>query len=446
MTSEQTLMVHAFLPGATQSVPAGKLQMQEEGIALRASRFVYGLKYLKRNGALEIDPVGLGMLQGQRVAGQALFAQESALFGGIRDAAPDAWGRRVIEAKKRAPANALPESVYLLEAGPNRTGALDITPDGESARALGASTDIKSLGYLFEAAERIENGLPLPANLHGIFDAGSSMGGMRPKATVLIEDGSHWLAKFSSRSDRGFCYPAIEHAALRLAHAAGLDVPETRLEEIGTGHFAMLIKRFDRVGAGETTGRRHFVSALTLMNIHEMASIESSYADLADVMRRHLAAASLADDLKELYRRMVFNILVNNDDDHLRNHGFILMESPEQTPVRGAQEPQHAVNLEWRISPLYDVVPRPVHSHHRRLHLGVGAFGKEATLVNALSWCERFGLNRGDAIAEIDRIWRVVREWRNHFEEHGVAGNDIDAVSSAFLHARDLGGDESGIC
>ena len=98
------------------------------------------------------------MLKGQRVAGQELFAQESALFGGIRDAAPDARGRRVIEAKRRVPANSLPESVYLLDAGPNRTGALDITPDGEPARSLDVSADIKSLGYLFEAADRIENG------------------------------------------------------------------------------------------------------------------------------------------------------------------------------------------------------------------------------------------------------------------------------------------------
>lgn len=445
MISEKALMVHAFLPGATEPVPAGKLHLQEEGVDLLTSRFVYGLKYLKRKGAIEIDPVGLGMLQGQSVAGQVLFAQESTLFGGIRDAAPDAWGRRVIEAKKRVPANALPESVYLLEAGPNRTGALDITADGEPARDLESSADIKSLGYLFDAAERIENGAPLPTNLHGIFDAGSSMGGMRPKATVVVEDGSHWLAKFSSRTDRGFCYPAIEHATLRLADAAGLRVPDTRLEEIGPGRFAMLIKRFDRVGQGVNTGRRHFVSALTLMNIHEMASVESSYAELADAMRRHLGAANLADDLKELFCRMVFNILVNNDDDHLRNHGFVLMESPEQPAERGAQEPQEKVALAWRISPLYDVVPRPVHSHYRRLHLGIGAFGKEATLMNALSWCERFGLNRTDAIAEIDRIWRVVREWRNYFDASGVTDTDINAVSSAFLHVRDLGGKEVGI-
>ncbi|HHR6078209.1 TPA: type II toxin-antitoxin system HipA family toxin [Providencia alcalifaciens] len=445
MISNKNLMVHAFLPCTIESVPAGKLHIQEEGFELLSSSFVYGLKYLQRNGAIEIDPIGLGMLQGQLVAGQKLFAHESTLFGGIRDAAPDAWGRRVIEAKKRVPANSLPESVYLLEAGSNRTGALDITLEGSSARELRTSPDIKSLGYLFDAAERIENGAPLPANLHGIFDAGSSMGGMRPKATVIVEDGTHWLAKFASNTDRGFCYPAIEHATLRLAHAAGLNVPETRLEEVGSGNFAMLIKRFDRVGAGDTTGRRHFISALTLMNIHEMSSIDSSYAALADAMRHYLDANHLRDDLKELYRRMIFNIFVNNDDDHLRNHGFVLTEYPEQIPTVERKTLNHPVILQWRLSPLYDVVPRPSHSQYRRLHLGVGELGKEATLNNALSWCERFGLNRNQAIDEINKIWLVVREWRNYFEDYGITGADIDAVELAFLHARYLGGKELGI-
>lgn len=445
MISEKNLMVHAFLPGATESVPAGKLLMQEEGLNIRSSRFVYGLRYLKRNAAIELDPVGLGMMHGQNVAKQELFAQEATLFGGIRDAAPDAWGRRVIEAKMRVPANSLPESAYLIEAGPNRTGALDITTDGQPARILNKSVDIKRLDYLQDTADRIEEGVPLPDNLHDIFDAGSSMGGMRPKATLIVEDGSHWLAKFSSKTDRGFCVPMVENATLRMAHTAGLHVPATRLEEIGSGRFAMLIKRFDRTGNGEATSRRHFISALTLMNIHEMGSIESSYAGLADAMRRYLDANFLAEDLKELFRRMVFNILVNNDDDHLRNHGFVLIESPTLSPIKGSQEPEQKVSMAWRLSPLYDVVPRPTHSYERRLHLDVGAKGKEASLTNALSWSERFGLNHQDAIAEINAIWRVAREWRNHFEEHGVDGHDIDAISSAFLHARDLGGKNIGI-
>lgn len=445
MISETDLMVHAFLSGATESVPAGKLHLQEDGTEIQTSSFVYGLRYLKRNGAIEIDPIGLGMMRGQHVEKQQLFAQEATLFGGVRDAAPDAWGRRVIEAKRKVPANSLPESTYLLEAGANRTGALDITLDGQPARSLDTSIDIKQLVYLQDAAERIEAGTPLPANLHAIFDAGSSMGGMRPKATLIVEDGSHWLAKFTSQTDRGFCVPAVEQATLRLASAAGLHVPETRLEEMGTGRFAMLIKRFDRVGQGASTGRRHFISALTLMNIHEMESIESSYAALADAMRLNLDASFLIEDLKELYRRMVFNILVNNDDDHLRNHGFVMMEYPRQTPKQGIQEPNEKISLAWRLSPLYDVVPRPVHSHSRRLHLDVGENGKEATLTNAVSWSERFGLSHAEAVDEIKAIWLVVREWRNHFEEYGVTGRDIDAVSPAFLHARQLGGANIGI-
>ncbi|WP_443192296.1 type II toxin-antitoxin system HipA family toxin [Pseudomonas indica] len=446
MTSERELMVHAYLPGATVAVPAGLLTLTESDTQVVAARFGYGLRYLKRPGAIEIDPVDLGFLNGQEVAGRELFPEGAALFGGIRDAAPDAWGRRVIEARHRAPANGLPESVYLREAGGNRVGALDITERGEEPKGLAQAVDVRRLHYLQEAVERIESGVPVPANLHAFFETGSSMGGMRPKATLLDADGSHWLAKFSSVTDRGFNVPAVERATLELARAAGLRVPKTRLEDLGAGRHAMLIERFDRAGTGEAVGRRHYITALTLMNSHEMASIESSYAALADRMRRFLNAEHLADDLAELFDRMVFNILVSNDDDHLRNHGFILQETPGQKPRPGSQGPERRVALAWRLSPLYDVVPRPSVASSRYLHLGVGQYGREATLTNALSWAERFGLPSSMAVARIERIWRAVREWRTHFEEAGVSGGDIDAVGSAFPHARDIGGKALGIC
>jgi serine/threonine-protein kinase HipA len=141
MTSKSTLLVHAFLPGASQAVPAGKLKMTEAGAEVLSCSFIYGLKYLKRNGAIEIDPISLNFLNGRDVSRMELFPANTSLFGGIRDAAPDSWGRRVIEAKNRMPANSLPESVYLLEAGANRVGALDITADGEATRALTQSSD-----------------------------------------------------------------------------------------------------------------------------------------------------------------------------------------------------------------------------------------------------------------------------------------------------------------
>ncbi|PKE29229.1 type II toxin-antitoxin system HipA family toxin [Rahnella sp. AA] len=420
--------------------------MVEAGTQLNSCSFIYGLKYLKRKGAIEIDPTSLGFLNGRDVSRKEIFPANTTLFGGIRDAAPDSWGRRVIEAKSRSPANALPESVYLLEAGPNRVGALDITADGEPARELSGASDIRSLSYIQETFDRVEQGVLVPANLHHLLDAGSSMGGMRPKATLLDLDESHWLAKFSSPNDRGMNIPKVERATLELARKAGLRVPPTQLKEIGENRFAMLIKRFDREGKGSAVSRRHFNSALTLMDLHEMDSPRSSYAEIADAMRRHLNAQFLSQDLTELYRRMVFNILINNDDDHLRNHGFLLHESPGQAPVEGSQEPMENVTLSWRLSPLYDVVPRPGASYSRLLHLGVGQYGREATLINALSWSERFGLNRQHAIAEIDSVWKAVREWRNCFDEFAVSGKDMDSVKNAFRHVREIGGKELGIC
>ncbi|RJT43569.1 type II toxin-antitoxin system HipA family toxin [Rahnella woolbedingensis] len=446
MTSESTLLVHAFLPGATRAVPAGKLKITEAGAEVLSCSFIYGLKYLKRKGAIEIDPTSLNFLDGRDVARMELYPANTTLFGGIRDAAPDSWGRRVIEAKFRVPVNSLSESVYLQEAGANRVGALDITADGDLAREHSKASDIRSLGYIQEAFDRVEQGLSVPANLHNLLDAGSSMGGMRPKATLLDSDESHWLAKFSSPNDRGLDIPKVERATLELARLTGLHVPPTQIKEIGDNRFAMLIKRFDRIGCGALTGKRHFNSALTFMNLHEMDSPKSSYAQIADAMRRHLNAQFLQHDLTELYRRMVFNILINHDDDHLRNHGFLLKESPDLVPIFGFQEPEEEVSLAWRLSPLYDVVPRPGVAYSRLLHLGVGEYGREATLTNAISWSERFGLSRKRAMGEIDSVWKAVREWRNCFEEFAVSGKDMDSLKSAFRHAREIGGKELGIC
>ena len=177
MTSSSELAVFAFLPGDTHAVPAGLLTLTEQENALTASSFVYGLKYIKRPKAFDIDPVGLAFHNRPDAIGAVLFPPaEMVLFGGIRDAAPDAWGRRVIEKKFKVPANSLPESSYLLEAGANRVGALDIRVELSSPSSTGGAGDIKRLEYLLAAADAIEAGDPIPANLADIFDAGSSLG------------------------------------------------------------------------------------------------------------------------------------------------------------------------------------------------------------------------------------------------------------------------------
>ena len=397
-------------------VPAGLLTMTETGTEVLTSGFRYGTIYLDRPQAVEIDPVSLPIADRAAVRGKELRPIEGlTLFGGIRDAAPDAWGRRVIESRLKAPPNSLPESTYLLEAGSQRAGALDIRRSLDDS-AVVVHNSIHRLEYLMEAADRIEQGLPIPAQLEDIFLAGSQLGGMRPKAGVEDDAGVLWLAKFRSHGER-IDVPAIESATLRLADAAGLDVPAVKTQTIG-GKTVMLIQRFDRSLVDGVRHRHHMVSALTMLGCHELESHNKSYADIADVIRARTHAPLIKSGCRELFGRMVFNIFVTNDDDHLRNHAFLW-----QSATRS-----------WRLSPLYDVMPRPMLATERHLHLSVGHQGRLATLDNALSGYARFGITRQDALEIIDRIWRVVREWKVRFEGYGVASREIEAIAPALRH------------
>jgi serine/threonine-protein kinase HipA len=426
MTSSE-LAVFIYLPGSIEAVPAGLLTLSELGPTVQGSEFGYGTRYLDRPNALEVDPVSLDLRNRAAARGVLLYPKSGLTeFGAIRDAAPDAWGRRVLEAQHQVPANSLPESEYLLGAGSNRVGALDVRKDLSTMPSQGGLSSIQNLDYLLEAARRIESGLKVPARLDMIFGSGAALGGARPKVTVVDQDERLWLAKLPSTTDT-WDVPQVEEATLRLARDAGLDVPETRLVALGKNEHVLLIERFDRTGRGKAATRRHFISALTLVGCTEMDSPQKSYVDIADGLRLHGDAARLEADLEELFVRMVFNILVTNDDDHLRNHGLL-------RDVNG-----------WTLSPLYDVVPRPTYATERFLHLGIGAQGRLATLPNAMSWSSRFGLTHDRAYAAIDRVWRVAREWKERFESYGVPPTLTQKVESAFRHASDVGGGQLGL-
>jgi len=434
---ELKLMVFAHLGQAW--APCGQLRLTEEGSNVLASSFAYGLNYARRADALEVDPVSLSLRNREQILGKRLLpAHGLPLFGGIRDAAPDAWGRRVIEAKLKVPANSLPESQYLLHAGSDRVGALDIRQAIHDEPTQGAG-GTHALEYLMEAAERIEDGLPIPASLEAIFVDGTALGGARPKASVRDEHGVLWLAKFSSRKD-SFDIPAIECAALRMAAEAGLRIPPVEVRTLGARK-VMLIRRFDRYwaepglslareddllatqpGPGKAEHRLGFVSGLTLVGCDETESRTKAYTDLAQAVRSHCHPSVIRADNAELFKRMVYNILVSNDDDHLRNHGFVW-------------EPRMAG---WRLSPLYDVLPRPSHASERYLHLGIGPQGRLATLDNALAAHERFTLSRTTACALMAEVWRVVRQWRVYFEGFGVPAAEIEKIAPAFRHIDDV--------
>lgn len=441
MAAQQNkLAVFAHLDG--QWAPAGLLTLTEDGAQVQASEFAYGLRYLDRPHALEVDPVSLS-LQDKEAVRTVVLNPPNGLpqFGGIRDAAPDAWGRRVIEAKLKVPANSLPESVYLLHAGSNRVGALDVRASIQDPPSDGVA-DWHSLQYLMDAAERIEAGEPVPARLEAIFAGGTALGGARPKASVSDEQGVFWLAKFASRNDP-LNVPGVEVATLRLASECGLTVPPVKVIEVGTRP-VMLIRRFDRYwvapgepavmehlmqtapSAGRVEKRLAFVSGLTLLACDETESMTKTYADLARAIRQYCHVSVVRDNNRELFCRMVYNILVSNDDDHLRNHGFVW-----DAHIGG-----------WRLSPLYDVMPRPSVAFERQLHLGIGAQGRAATLDNALTHKEAFNLSERDACELISRIARCTRQWRMYFEQYGLAEKDVEAVAPAFRRIEDVASPE----
>ena len=418
--------------------PAGRLSLTQERDVL-ASSFAYGTRYIERPDAFEIDPVSLRLADKQRVRGAELFpANQLAQFGGIRDAAPDAWGRRVIEAQRRLPANSLSEADYLLGAGSDRVGALDVRESLTSPLQPGA-TPIQSLPYMLEAAERIEQGLPIPAALADFFGSAPGAGGARPKASVRDEAGLLWLAKFPAVGDT-FDVAWAECCTLKLAQLCGLSVPEVKVRDIG-GKLVLLVRRFDRYwqvpgvaigtdtalhdtlpGAGLAEQRLPFVSGLTLVACDEFESRLKSYGDLAQAVRDYAHPSLIRTNTEELFGRMVFNIFVSNDDDHLRNHGF----------VRDPRLPG------WRLSPLYDVVPRPSVAFDRQLHLQVGDQGKRATLDNAMSAYSAFTPQRTTAIAIIRRIWGELRQWRTVFENVGASGRLIDQLAPAMRDLDDI--------
>ena len=243
--------------------------------------------------------------------------------------------------------------------------------------------------------------------------AGPSAGGARPKTTIEHEN-NLWLAKFPAHSDKKN-YSRIEFATMKLAKDCGLNVPEVQVVEVGTQE-VFLIKRFDRKYDAKVNDyfRTHFVSGLTLLNIDENDRQRWSYLDLADQMRRWIKNPK--NDLKELFKRIVFNGLVSNTDDHPRNHGFLLNGDS------------------YNISPAYDVVPKPETGMSRYLAMEIGSQGRIFNLANLISRCDAFDLTKDDATFIFNEMKAKVAKWPSFFTNLEVSKSDLKYLQGAFSH------------
>ncbi len=410
--TEQSCYVHIQLPDTFTWVPCASLKVKEVGTGVFEGAFTYGKKYLARPNVVALDRYHLPLTERAQK-----FTKLKGIPGAIRDASPDAWGRRVIQAKLARPEADIQDMEYLLNGPDDGAGNLrfdlSVNPPGPKRQF----NKTHQLQALIEATQKLEVDGRLPHEVLEELEPGTRMGGARPKVSIE-DDRKIWLTKLPEKGDR-HNNQRIEFATLELAHAAGLRVCGRRLERVGTQDVLML-QRFDREWNPEEKvyARYALVSGLTVLDAEDgyLGRERWSYLLLADELRRWSTKPD--EDRHELFRRMLFNAMVTNNDDHPRNHALLHTRDG------------------WRLSPAYDIVPVPLVSQERRdLALTVGKYGRAASLYNLLSQCGVFGLSPEQARAEVIAMLDVVKGWRDMFAARGVEPGTLEMLQGAMLPA-----------
>ncbi len=376
--------VWIWLPGKTEPVVAGKLQTYNGNIL-----FNYGKSYLERVYDTAMPAIAIYEPELPLQSGVLPLLDGLAMPGCIRDAAPDAWGRRVIINKKLAlkgsntDTTILDELTYLLESGSDRIGALDFqrSPSEYAPR----SSSHVTLEELLASAERVEQGVLLTPELDQALFHGSSIGGARPKA--LIEDeNKKYVAKFSSSTDL-YSIVKVEFIAMRLAALAGLRVAPVKLATAANKD-VLLIERFDREKVAQGWTRKAMVSALTLFGLDDMLARYASYEIFAEIIRHRFSDPK--NTLKELFSRLVFNILCGNTDDHARNHAAFWN------------------GKDLSLTPAYDICPQGRTGNEASQAMLIAGNNNLSQIKTCLETAHHFFLSKEDAVAIFEKQKQVI--------------------------------------
>jgi len=394
MISEpREVFVWTWLTGEVDPVVAGRIVA--EGTRYD---FAYGRSYLARENAIPLYLPELPLQAGV----QAPFGPLD-MANCLRDGLPDRWGRRVIinrlTSRKEADAADVEFSdlVYMLESGSDRIGALDFQASATEYVARGGGT--ATLDDLAEFAGNVEAGKPVPAQLAQAILHGSSIGGARPKA-LLDDDGRKLIVKFSASNDVISMVKA-EFIAMRLAARIGIDVAPVELAQ-ALGKDALIVERFDRVPSARGWTRRAMVSALTILGESEMSAHHLSYGELADQIRARFTKPE--ESLRELFLRLVLNILVGNTDDHARNHAAF-WDGDMLT-----------------LTPAYDIAPQVRAAHEANQAMIIANGDRRARLASCLNAAEKFLLREGEARDMITHVVNVIcRDWMDVCEKAGLS-------------------------
>jgi serine/threonine-protein kinase HipA len=405
--TDRSLLVHVDLAGEPHLV--GRLWARSPR-GKESATFEYDDGWLADPSRFALEPaLTLGKGPHHTAAGRQIF-------GAIGDSAPDRWGRALMQREerrkarqeKRAPRTLLEADYLLGVCDIARQGALRIA-ETEGGPFLASGVQIPplvQLPALLGAALHVGEGGGNDDDLRLLLAPGSSLGGARPKASVVDRDGHLAIAKFPKNDD---LTPVTlwEAVALHLAAKAGIPTPEWRVENVA-GRAVVLLRRFDRQGGA----RIAFLSAMSLLDATD--NEPRSYMEIADALRQHGAKAE--EDCAQLWRRIVFNILVSNSDDHLRNHGFLLATAG------------------WRLSPAYDMNPVPVDIKPRILTTAIDEADGTASLDLALQVAAHFGVKAGSAKRIAREVGNAVSHWRETAASTGISDREIDRMASAFAH------------
>ncbi|AZZ95602.1 type II toxin-antitoxin system HipA family toxin [Hahella sp. KA22] len=399
--SDREAFVWIWLPEATAPIVAGKLEADDQGNV----QFNYGRSYLERIAA-RLPIISIYEPELPLKKGVLPLLDGLTMPGCIRDSSPDAWGRRVIINKKLGrkgrdtDTNALGELTYLLESGSDRIGALDF--QRSPSEYVPRSANNVPLEELLESAARVEQGVPLTPELDQALFHGSSIGGARPKA--LIEDhGIKYVAKFSSNTDL-YSVVKAEYIAMRLAAIAGINAAPVKLVQAAQKDI-LLIKRFDREKTIHGWTRKAMVSALTLFRLDDMMARYASYEIFAEIIRHHFDDPKKT--LRELFSRLVFNILSGNTDDHARNHAAF-----------------------WNgktlsLTPAYDICPQGRTGNEATQAMLISGTNRLSTLKSCLDAASCFQLSKEEARMIFDRQREEIEaNWEKVCEEANLSAVD----------------------
>jgi serine/threonine-protein kinase HipA len=402
--------VEVFVAVGDRSVLAGRMHSRRIEGAESAS-FAYDDSYLERPGSYALDPA-LPLVAGSHPAPAGRV-----LFGAFADSLPDRWGRMLVRGAEQArAAAAVPEPISELDL---LLGVRDDLREGALRFRLGdqppflAAEDsgppvLADLPALLDLAARAEQETADYEDLRLLVRAGSSIGGARPKVHVVDADGRVAIAKFPSVSWDSWDVMAWEKVALDLAAGAGVTVPRSQLLR-AAGRHVLVVERFDR-RAGARVG---YASALTMLQAGY--GDRRSYLDIAAVIGERSSAVT--EDLRQLWRRMAFSVLISNTDDHLRNHGFL-----------------HGSGDSWALSPAFDLNPNPAPGP-KDLSTAIDLTDRRASVDALLSVAGRFRLDPGEALDVLAQVTRAAARWADVAMSHGLARPDLDVMEPAFVHA-----------